>query len=37
LWGVLDGEKVTLLHLTCMGFILAGVYLINRKSQTKKT
>jgi len=36
LWGVLDGEKVTLLHLTCMGFILAGVYLINRKSRTQK-
>jgi drug/metabolite transporter (DMT)-like permease len=31
LWGLLYGEKVTLLHLICMGFILAGVYLINRK------
>ncbi len=31
LWGVLDGETVTLLHLVCMGFILAGVYMISRK------
>lgn len=31
MWGVLDGEKVTILHLVCMGFILAGVYLINWK------
>jgi len=35
-WGLLYGEKVTLLHLICMGFILAGVYLINWK-QRKKT
>lgn len=33
LWGVLDGEKVTLVHLICMGFILSGVYLISRKKQ----
>ena len=31
MWGLLYGEKVTLLHLLCMGFILAGVYLINWK------
>ena len=31
MWGVLDGEKVTALHLICMGFILSGVYLISRK------
>jgi drug/metabolite transporter (DMT)-like permease len=37
LWGVLDGEKVTALHLICMGFILAGVYLINRKKNIKGT
>jgi len=30
-WGLLDNEKVTILHLICMAFILAGVYLINRK------
>lgn len=32
MWGVLDGEKVTVLHLVCMGLILSGVYLISRKS-----
>lgn len=36
LWGVLDGEKVTLLHLICMGFILSGVYLINLKIRTPR-
>ena len=35
-WGVLDGEKVTLLHLICMGFILTGVYLINLKGRRQK-
>jgi drug/metabolite transporter (DMT)-like permease len=35
LWGVLDGEKVTLLHLICMCFILTGVYLISRKGVKK--
>lgn len=35
LWGVLDGEKVTVLHLICMGIILAGVYLINRKKSER--
>ena len=33
MWGLLDNEKVTILHLVCMAFILAGVYLINRKSR----
>ncbi len=32
-WGMLDNEKVTIIHLICMTFILAGVYLINRKRQ----
>jgi drug/metabolite transporter (DMT)-like permease len=32
LWGMLDGEKVTLLHLGCMCLILSGVYLISRKN-----
>ena len=36
MWGVLDGEKITLLHLACMGLILTGVYLISRKV-VKKT
>lgn len=35
LWGVFDGEKVTLLHLACMGLILSGVYLISRKVPLK--
>ncbi len=30
-WGVLDGEKISILHITCMVLILLGVYLINRK------
>jgi drug/metabolite transporter (DMT)-like permease len=30
-WGVVDGEKITLFHLLCMGIILFGVYMINRK------
>jgi drug/metabolite transporter (DMT)-like permease len=33
LWGVLDGEKVSALHLLCMGFILSGVYLISLKKK----
>ncbi len=33
MWGVLDGEKVTVLHLVCMTLILAGVYLISRKAR----
>ncbi|HZL09740.1 MAG TPA: EamA family transporter [Prolixibacteraceae bacterium] len=32
MWGVLDGERVSVLHLTCMAVILSGVYLISRKS-----
>ena len=35
MWGLLYGEKITLLHIVCMCFILAGVYLINWK-RTKK-
>lgn len=37
LWGVLDNETITLLHLVCMAFILAGVYLINMKSRKPST
>jgi len=33
LWGVLDGEKVTLLHFLCMGIILSGIYLISLKKK----
>jgi drug/metabolite transporter (DMT)-like permease len=35
MWGLLYGEKITLLHLVCMAFILAGVYLINWKKSKK--
>jgi drug/metabolite transporter (DMT)-like permease len=35
MWGLLYGEKVTMLHIFCMSFILAGVYLINRKQTVK--
>jgi drug/metabolite transporter (DMT)-like permease len=30
LWGVLDGEQVTLLQVGCLGIILSGVYLANK-------
>ncbi len=30
-WGILDGERITFLHFACMGIILLGIYLINRK------
>jgi len=36
MWGLLYGEKITLLHLVCMAFILAGVYLINWKRRPAK-
>jgi drug/metabolite transporter (DMT)-like permease len=35
MWGLVYGEKVTIVHLICMCFILAGVYLINWKKRTK--
>ncbi len=35
MWGLFYGEKVTLLHLICMCFILAGVYLINWRSKKR--
>jgi drug/metabolite transporter (DMT)-like permease len=31
MWGIIDGESITILHLVCMLFILIGVYLINLK------
>lgn len=37
MWGLLYGEKVTFLHLICMSFILAGVYMINWKSKKTKS
>lgn len=30
LWGVIDGERLFVLHFVCLGVILVGVYLINR-------
>ena len=30
-WGLLDGEAITHIHVICMGIVLVGVYLINRK------
>ena len=32
LWGVFDGEKVTLTHLISVMIILSGVYLVNKKN-----
>ena len=32
LWGVFDGEKITVYHLIVMVIILCGVYLVNKKS-----
>jgi len=32
-WGVVAGEKITLVHLGCMAFIMLGVYLINITKQ----
>lgn len=33
MWGVIFGEKITLLHIFCMGLILLGVYIINWKKR----
>jgi len=33
IWGLVDNEKVTMLHLICMSLILSGVYLTNRRSR----
>ena len=31
MWGIVDNERITALHMACMLFILLGVYLINKK------
>ena len=36
-WGLLDGERFTLIHLLGAGVILAGVYLVNANRKQKKT
>ncbi len=35
MWGLIYGERVTLFHIICMSFILAGVYIINWKKRQK--
>ncbi|MFT4736930.1 MAG: drug/metabolite transporter (DMT)-like permease [Cyclobacteriaceae bacterium] len=34
-WGILDGEFLALMHILGMVFIVAGVYIANRKSKSK--
>ncbi|MUP38429.1 DMT family transporter [Labilibaculum euxinus] len=34
-WGVIDGETITILHLTCMACILLGVYLTNKRKKVQ--
>jgi len=29
-WGILDGEKITMIQVGCLGIILFGVYLVNK-------
>ncbi len=36
-WGILDGEKIRMMHFVFMAVILAGVYLINRSGKTVET
>lgn len=35
-WGLLDGERITLVQILAAGLILAGVYLVNKKAQKKE-
>ncbi len=32
-WGFVDGEKITLVEIFCLGIILLGVYLANRREE----
>ena len=34
LWGVFDGENITIYHLAGVSVILSGVYLVNKKTPT---
>jgi drug/metabolite transporter (DMT)-like permease len=34
-WGLLSGEKITLLQVGCLGIILCGVYLTNKAAHKK--
>jgi drug/metabolite transporter (DMT)-like permease len=31
-WGIIDGENLNIMHYLCMGVIIGGVYLANKKS-----
>lgn len=31
MWGIFDGERITILHIICMTVIMVGVYLINTR------
>ncbi len=33
-WGLLDGESITILQVACLGIILCGVYLVNKKTNS---
>lgn len=35
MWGIIDGESITILHLVCMVIILIGVYLINLRQKAE--
>jgi drug/metabolite transporter (DMT)-like permease len=35
LWGVFDGENITVHHIVAVAIILSGVYLVNKKSPIK--
>ena len=35
LWGVFDGENITMHHIVAVAIILSGVYLVNKKSPIK--
>ena len=36
MWGVLDHEAISMLHLACMAVILSGVYLISLGSRKRR-
>jgi drug/metabolite transporter (DMT)-like permease len=36
-WGVIDGEKITIKQIACLGIILLGVYLVNRPDKKETT
>jgi drug/metabolite transporter (DMT)-like permease len=38
MWGILDGERITIMHIGCMTIIMGGVWLINKtKDRRPKT